>query len=107
VKRPGATRLTTYFSVYDAIRREILELGRACVHEDFRNTMVIHSLWKGIAVYAVRVSARYLLGCNSISSQDENYGLAMYASLTDKHLVEPALRTEPKPGYACTSGGRQ
>ncbi len=93
------------FSVYDSIRREVLELGRACVHEDFRNMMVLHSLWKGIAVYATRVGARYLLGCNSISSQDENYGVAMYDSLKDKYLAEPALRTMPQLGCRCHSTG--
>ncbi len=93
------------FSVYEPIRREVLELGRACVHEDFRNMMVVHSLWKGIAVYATRVESRYLLGCNSISSQDENYGVAMYESLKNKYLVEPSLRTMPQPGCRCHSTG--
>ena len=93
------------FSVYDPVRREVLELGRACVHEDFRNMMVLHSLWKGIAVYATRARARYLLGCNSISSQDENYGVAMYESLKDKYLAEPSLCTRPQPGCRCHSTG--
>jgi putative hemolysin len=93
------------FSVYAPIRKELLELGRACVHEEFRNMMVLHSLWKGIAVYATRVEARYLLGCNSISSQDENYGMAMYEALKDRYLAEPALRTVPQPGCRCVSTG--
>jgi putative hemolysin len=95
------------FSAYDRIRREVLELGRACVHIDFRNIMVLHALWKGIAVYATRNESRYLLGCSSISSQDENQGLAMYEALKDKYLAEPMLRTVPQPGHDCepTNGG--
>jgi putative hemolysin len=93
------------FSAYDRIRKEMLELGRACVHVDFRNIMVLHALWKGIAVYATRVEARYLVGCSSISSQDENYGVAMYESLKDKYLAEPPLRTVPQPGHSCQSTG--
>jgi putative hemolysin len=93
------------FSVYDPIRKKMLELGRACVHLDFRNIMVLHALWKGIAIYAMRHEARYLLGCSSISSQDENYGVAMYNALKDKYLVEPSLRTVPQPGYTCQSNG--
>jgi putative hemolysin len=92
-------------SAYDSVRKEVLELGRACVHEDFRNMMVLHSLWKGIAVYAARVKARYLLGCNSISSQNKNYGLAMYESLKDKYLVEPNLRVVPQPNHVCHATG--
>ena len=67
--------------------------------------MVLHALWKGIAAYATRVGARYLLGCNSISSQDENYGVAMYDSLKGRYLVEPGLRTEPQPGCRCHASG--
>ncbi len=93
------------FSVFDPVRRETLELGRACVHIDFRNIMVLHALWKGIAVYATRVGARYLVGCSSLSSQEENYGVALYESLKDKYLVEPRLRTVPQPGYECRSSG--
>lgn len=93
------------FSVYEPIRHELLELGRACVHIDFRNIMVLHALWKGIAVYATRHDARYLIGCSSISTQDENYGLAMYGSLKDKYLVEHSLQTLPQPGHTCHSSG--
>ena len=93
------------FSVYEPIRREVLELGRACVHIDYRNIMVLHALWKGIAVYSTRNDSRYLIGCSSISSQDENAGVAMYDSLKEKYLVEPALRTTPQPGNECRSSG--
>ncbi len=93
------------FSVFDPVRSQMLELGRACVHVDFRNIMVLHALWKGIAVYATRMGSRYLVGCSSISSQDENYGAAMYESLKHRYLVEPSLRTVPQPGYECRSTG--
>jgi putative hemolysin len=93
------------FSVYEPVRKELLELGRACVHIDYRNIMVLHALWKGIAVYATRNDVRYLVGCSSISSQDENYGVAMYESLKGTYLVEPRLRTVPQPGHSCESNG--
>ena len=59
--------------------------------------MVLHSLWKGIAVYATRKGSRYLLGCNSISSQDENYAVAMFESLKAKFLAPPEFCTTPQP----------
>jgi putative hemolysin len=93
------------FSAYDSIQREVLELGRACVHIDYRNIMVLHALWKGIAVYATRHDSRYLIGCSSISSQDENLGMAMYEELSKKHLVAPSLRTTPQPGHECKATG--
>jgi len=75
----------------------MLELGRACVHVDFRNIMVLHALWKGIAVYATRHESRYLIGCSSVTSQDENYGMAMYDALKEKYLIASPLRTNPNP----------
>src|SRR5258707_4356773 len=76
------------FSPFEAMRGEVLELGRACVHEQYRNTNVLHMLWKGIARYAVSCGARYLIGCSSLSSQDEDAGMALYESLRAQYLVE-------------------
>jgi putative hemolysin len=91
------------FGPFESIRGEILELGRACVDEAYRNTTALFMLWKGIASYASLCSARYLIGCSSITSQDENEGIALYQVLKDKYLAEPALRTRPRPACACTA----
>lgn len=88
---------------FESIRSEILELGRACVHQAYRHTPVLNMLWKGIATYAVSCGARYLIGCSSVSSQDENEGVALYEALRDKYLADPNLRTQPKPGHECFS----
>jgi putative hemolysin len=62
-------------------------------------------LWRGIAKYAVSCGARYLIGCSSLSSQDENEALALYEALREKHMVEPGLRTHPKPSHVCRESG--
>ncbi|MGA2428959.1 MAG: GNAT family N-acyltransferase [Candidatus Acidiferrum sp.] len=90
---------------FEPIRGEMLELGRACVHRDYRNTTALSMLWKGIASYAVLCNARYLVGCSSITSQDENEGRALYHALKEKYLVEPSLRTQPKPAFRCKDNG--
>jgi len=89
------------FTPFEGIREKVLELGRACVDTEYRNTSVLHMLWKGIARYASSCGARYLLGCSSVTSQDENEGAALYEQLREKYLIEPALRTKPRPGFAC------
>ena len=89
------------FSPFEPLRGELLELGRACVHAQYRNGNVLHMLWKGIARYARSCGARYLIGCSSLSSQDEDEGLALYESLREKYLVEPSLRTNPLEGRRC------
>jgi putative hemolysin len=92
------------FTPYEEIRAEVLELGRACVHTEYRNSAVLHMLWKGIARYAMSCGARYLLGCSSVTSQDESEGMALYEQLREKYLIAPSLRTKPKPEFACRAG---
>jgi putative hemolysin len=88
-------------SPFEPIRHQLLELGRACVRRDYRNTTALHMLWKGIAMYAGLCNARYLIGCSSLSSQDENEGMELYRELRDKYLVDPPFRTTPQPGFFC------
>jgi putative hemolysin len=89
------------FTPFEGIREEVLELGRACVHAEYRNTAVLHMLWKGVVRYALSCRARYLLGCSSVTTQDENAGMALYEELRGKHLIGSALRTNPKPEFQC------
>ena len=91
------------FAPFERIRPEVLELGRACVHADYRNTIVLHLLWKAIARYSASCGAQYLLGCSSLTSQDENDGMALYEELRDGFLIEPELRTQPKPAVRCVA----
>ena len=90
------------FSIYEPLRHEMIELGRACVHKDHRNMVVLGLLWKGIADYALERGARYLCGCSSLTSQDPAVGAGAYAELCRKHLVAPELRTRPLPGWDCS-----
>jgi putative hemolysin len=93
------------FGPFEPLRGEILELGRACVHEDYRHTTALFMLWKGIASYAALCNARYLVGCSSITSQNENEGMALFRQLCHKYLAEPALQTAPKPAFQCQETG--
>lgn len=95
------------FGPFESMRGEVLELGRACVRQEYRNTSVLHLLWKGIAKYAESAGARYLIGCSSLSSQDEDEGLALYETLRDKHLVQATLRTKPALGHVCVASREQ
>lgn len=47
-----------------------LELGRACVHKDYRNGSVISMLWKGMLDYAKQANTRYMFGCSSVARKD-------------------------------------
>jgi putative hemolysin len=86
------------FTPYEAIRGEVIELGRACVHQDFRSYDVINLLWHGISRYAHDIGARYLIGCSSVTTQDPFVGWATHERLR-KHLAPVELQTVPTVGY--------
>jgi putative hemolysin len=90
------------FDVFEPLREKMVELGRACVHRQHRNLVVLGMLWKGIADYAQQRGARYLFGCSSVTSQDPAVGASAYADLCRKHLAEPQWRTRPLPHYDCS-----
>lgn len=43
-----------------------VELGRACIHSDYRNGITLHLIWRGLARYVQLTDSRYLFGCSSI-----------------------------------------
>ena len=90
------------FQVFDPLRSEMIELGRACVHPQHRNLVVLGALWKGIADYARQHGGRYLFGCSSITSQDAAVGASAYADLCRRHLAQPQWRTSPLAAYDCS-----
>lgn len=89
------------FGIFEPARSEIVELGRACVHRQHRNLLVLGQLWKGIADYAREHGGRYLIGCSSLTSQEPADGASAYTELCRNHLAEPGWRTEPLPSHEC------
>jgi putative hemolysin len=87
------------FTPYLRLGNRVVELGRACIHRDYRSFEVLNLLWRGIAQYAVARGGRYLIGCSSVTTQDTELGSAMYHHLKE-FLVAPELRTVPTPEYA-------
>lgn len=90
------------FNAFEPLRSELVELGRACVHRQHRNLIVLGLLWRGIADYTRSRGGRYVIGCSSLTSQDPAVGATAYANLCRKHLVALPWRTQPQSGYECS-----
>lgn len=87
------------FNPYERHRHEVLELGRACIEQQHRNTPVLTLLWKAIAQYALSRGCRYLIGCSSLTSQDAIVGSKVYAQMSN-FLAPPEMQTVPQAAYA-------
>lgn len=90
------------FRPFEPMRGEIVELGRACVHQQHRNLVVLGLLWKGITSYAQERNCRYLCGCSSLTSQDPAAGASVYSQLSRRNLAPLPWRTVPHSGYVCS-----
>lgn len=64
-----------------------LELGRACIHPDHRNGVVIDLLWKGIGRYAQLTKASCLFGCSSVKTISKYVASGLYAHMRSQNLV--------------------
>ncbi len=78
-----------------------VEVGRACVARDHRNGRVLNLLWRGLALYLVHNSKRYLFGCCSLTSQDPALGLATMRRLEREGHTHPTLLAPPLAGFGC------
>jgi putative hemolysin len=73
-----------------------LELGRACVHKDYRTGSSIALLWRGITEYMKETGTQFLFGCSSVKVTDKSEIAAMYKHLSRNHLAPPQYRVYPK-----------
>ena len=48
----------------------IMELGRSCVHPQYRSKMTLHLLWRGIAAYILKNDIDLMFGCASFPGID-------------------------------------
>lgn len=79
------------------LRERTVELGRSCVHPDYRSGAVIALLWQGLAQYMQQHGYDYILGCASISMADGGHSAAAaYRRLSHKHLSPPEYRAFPR-----------
>lgn len=75
----------------------MIEIGRTCIHKDYRKGSTISLLWSGIARMMETYRADYLIGCASIPMGE--YGeipQAVLGSLGKNHLSPEMFRVFPK-----------
>lgn len=78
------------------LQGNVIEIGRTCIHPDYRNGIGIAALWSGLAQFIQDQKIDYLFGCASVSMQD---GGAQAAALMDqarkRYLSPEPLRVHP------------
>ena len=73
-------------ALWDEMSDNMVELGRACIHPDYRSGAALMKLWQGIMDYLAQQGCRYAIGYASVSLLDGGYD----ACATAQFLSETA-----------------
>ena len=79
------------------LRPKMIELGRSCVHQDYRSGSVIMALWSGLGRYMIQGGYESMLGCASVSMGDGgHYAASLYSQFQEKNLSQIEYRAFPR-----------
>jgi putative hemolysin len=79
------------------LSERMVEVGRSCVHPDYRSGGTIALLWSGLAKYMKARGYDYLIGCASISMADGGHAAAsIYRRLGMEHMSPIEWRVFPR-----------
>ncbi|MBM9595518.1 GNAT family N-acetyltransferase [Roseitranquillus sediminis] len=76
--------------------RSLLELGRSCLHPNYRGGGAMFQLWKGLADYVTRHGSEILFGVASFPGIDVEALAMPLAQLHLAHLAPPELRVRSR-----------
>ncbi len=93
-----APLMTESFRAQIGEGRQLLELGRSCVHADYRANSTINMLWKGIAEYLKEHNIAYMFGCASFEGIDPAKFKEPMAYLYHNHLVPDDFKVRALDG---------
>lgn len=99
-----ARKIGGYYSEdeFDLVRlahltNRVVEVGRSCVHPDYRSGAVIALLWSGLAAYMMRYGYDYLVGCASIGMGDGGHVAAsIYNKVRQRYQSPVEYRVHPR-----------
>ena len=78
------------------LRDRMVEVGRSCVHPDYRDGATITQLWSGLADYVTKHNHEYLIGCASISMGDGgHYAASVYNKVNKLHAAPAEYKVFP------------
>ncbi|MBI2707095.1 MAG: GNAT family N-acetyltransferase [Proteobacteria bacterium] len=98
-RRYGGYYTATEFDVSKLVSSpgQIMELGRSCVHKNYRTKPTMQLLWRGIGAYIRLNQVNLCFGCGSFSGTDVSMYKQALSYLYHNHLAPPDLRAKALP----------
>jgi putative hemolysin len=74
-----------------------MEMGRVCVHPDWRNGLVVMALWRELGEHMLEQGLDAMIGCSSVSMADGGeLAVRLWHRLKLTHLVAADRRVRPR-----------
>ena len=73
----------------------MLEAGRSCVHENYRDGRIIKLLWRGLASYIIKKKIDLIFGCASFPSSNHKLFMNQLSYLHHYHMPPKQYLTKP------------
>lgn len=75
----------------------VMEIGRTCVHPDYRSGTAVSLLWSGLARFIDVRRYQYMIGCASVPMGNGGASaMAIWHALGEKYLLDERQRVAPR-----------
>ncbi len=82
------------------LKGEILEMGRSCVHKDYRRNSIVALLWSEIIKYIKEHRVEYIIGCPSLYTDELLEINKIYTLMKKSYFAPEELRVWPRAARA-------
>lgn len=85
-----------HMGMANSLQGRVAEIGRTCIHPEYRGGAVITVLWSRLAQYMVEQDIQHLIGCASVSLAEHYDVGAIVSRIRAHHLSELGQRVAPR-----------
>ncbi len=98
-RRAGGWYSETEFDLRNVrpLLHQAVELGRSCVHPEWRGGAVVMALWSALGEFMLSNGLNTMIGCASVSLRDGGHAASsLWAKLRQTHLAQAAWHVKPR-----------
>ncbi|WP_138504882.1 GNAT family N-acetyltransferase [Nostoc sp. PA-18-2419] len=82
-------------AIPDSVLQASVEVGRACIAKEYRNSQALLLLWEGLANYLIWSKNQYFFGCVSLLTQSPWQASCVYDYFQQNGLMHPSILVYP------------
>ncbi|MEH2317994.1 GNAT family N-acetyltransferase [Nostoc sp.] len=86
-------------AIPNSVLQASVEVGRACIAKEYRNSQALLLLWKGLANYLIWSKNQYFFGCASLLTQSPWQATSAYDYFQQNGLMHPSILVYPNSQY--------